>query len=419
MELSKEIKDFLLKDATERFLRYVQFWTTSDEKSVSNPSTKNQLELGKLLIKELKELNLEKVVQDEFGYVYAIVMPSKGLEKGESIGLIAHLDTSPAVNGKNIKPIVHRNYDGCEIVFAHNKDISLRVEDSPPLKDYLGLDIITAQGDTLLGADDKAGVAEIMAACAAWKKYPQLKHGPIVVCFFPDEEIGRGTDKITLEKLPKYCYTFDGSEIGQLEMECFDAWKCVLKFKGLNVHPGYAKNLMINAIRCATRFLTELPEAETPENTEERQGFYHLTEIRGTEEEAVVELIIRDFDENNNHRRMDYLKDLKTSYEKRYPGLRIEQDFAHQYENMLRFLEKEVKVVNFARKAIESANIKVKHHSIRGGTDGARLSAKGIPTPNLFAGGLLFHSKKEYIPTLALQKAAEVIIHLTELWSKE
>ncbi len=419
MELSKDIKDFLLKDATERFLRYVQVWTTSDEKSPANPSTPNQLEFGKLLVKELKRLNLEKVVQDKFGYIYATILPTKGFENVETIGLIAHLDTSPAVNGKNVKPIVHKNYDGHEIAFANNKDIYLRVEDSPPLKEYIGLDIITAQGDTLLGADDKAGVAEIMAACAAWNKYPQLKHGPIFVCFFPDEEIGRGTDKISLEKLPKYCYTFDGSEIGQLEIECFDAWKCVLKFKGLNVHPGYAKKLMINAIRCATRFLAEFPEEEIPENTEEREGFYHLTELRGTEEEAIAELIIRDFEEKNNNRRIDYLKGLKIAYEKRYSGLKIEQEFTHQYENMLRFLVKEEKVVNLAKNAIESANIKVKPHSIRGGTDGARLSAKGIPTPNIFAGGLLFHSKKEHIPTLALEKAAEVIIHLGELWIKE
>lgn len=419
MSISKDIKDFLLEDAVERFLRYVQIWTTSDIKSASYPSTKNQLELGKLLSSELKSLGLENIVHDKYGYVYANLLPSDGFENVKPIGFIAHLDTSQAVDGKDVKPVIHKNYDGSAIKFAQNKEITLSIADSPQLEEYIGLDIITSQGDTLLGADNKAGIAEIMAACAGWKKFPELKHGPITICFTPDEEIGRGTRKIKKKLLPKICYTLDGSEMGQLELECFDAWGASIKFTGLNVHPGYAKNLMINAIHIASRFLSELPEAEAPEHTEEREGFYHLMNLEGNEEKATATLILRDFELKNNQNRMSYLENLKQLYELRYPGLKIELNFLHQYQNMLTFLEKEKKAINLAKKAIELAGLEIKIHSIRGGTDGTKLSEKGIPTPNIFAGGMLFHSRKEYIPTLALQKAAEVIIYLAEQWTED
>ena len=415
--LSEEIKEFLLKEAMDRFFRYVQIWTTSDEDSPSNPSSKNQFDLGNVLIAELKELNLESIIHDEYGYVYANLPASNGLEKVRTIGLIAHMDTSPAVSGKNVKPVVHKNYDGGEIKFVSNKEIKLTVEDSPMLKEYIGLDIITSEGDTLLGADDKAGIAEIMAAFAAWKKFPELKHGPIIVCFTPDEEIGKGTLKIDKKRLPKFCYTMDGSEMGGLEFECFDAWKAIIIFTGLSVHPGYAKNLMVNAIHIACRFLSEIPEHESPEHTEEREGFYHLGDLRGTIEEAKIRLRIRDYDEKNNKRRMEFLQKLKDIYEFRYPGLIIELKFEHEYSNMLRFIEKEMKVVDLAKEAIKMAGFDVKIEAIRGGTDGSKLSEMGIPTPNIFSGGLLFHSRKEHIPTLALQKGAEVIIHLGQLWA--
>ena len=400
----------------DRFFRYVQIWTTSDEDSQSNPSSKNQFDLGNVLVAELKELNLENIIHDEYGYVYANLPASNGLEKVKTIGLIAHVDTSPAVSGKNVKPVVHKNYDGGAIKFVSNKEIKLTVEDSPLLKEYIGLDIITSEGDTLLGADDKAGIAEIMAACAAWKSFPELKHGPIIVCFTPDEEIGKGTLKIDKKRLPEFCYTMDGSEMGQLEFECFDGWKAFITFSGLSVHPGYAKNLMVNAIHIACRFLSEIPEHESPEHTEEREGFYHMGDLRGTEEEAKTKLIIRDHNKKNNKRRMEFLQKLKDIYEFRYPGLKIELKFEHQYSNMLKFIEKEIKVVDLAKKAIEMASLDVKIEAIRGGTDGSKLSEMGIPTPNIFSGGVLFHSRKEYIPTLALQKAAEVIIYLGQLW---
>jgi len=419
MILSEEIQNFLLDNAVERFLRYVKNWTTSDENTETIPSTQGQIEFGKLLKEELKNLNLENIIQDEFGYIYGNLPPSQGFENVKKIGFIAHLDTSPAVSGKDVKPVIHKNYNGTVIKFSQDNDLELNINDSPQLEKYIGLDIITSQGDTLLGADDKAGIAEIMAACAAWDKFPELKHGPIVVCFFPDEELGRGTKKVNIEKLPKICYTLDGSEMGELEIECFDAWKALIKFKGLSVHPGYAKNLMINAVQIACRFLSEIPEAESPEHTEQREGYYHLSNLKGKEEEATATLIIRDFELKNNKRRMDYITSLKNVYEIRYPGLKIELNYEHQYENMYNYLKEEQKIIDLAEKAMELAGIEVNIHPIRGGTDGSHLSALGIPTPNIFTGGLLFHSKKEYIPTLALQKAAEVVIYLAELITKK
>ncbi|MFW9989539.1 MAG: peptidase T [Candidatus Odinarchaeota archaeon] len=418
MNISKEIQKFLLNDVIERFLRYVKVWTTSDETSISVPSTKNQFELGKILVDELKEIGLNNVIQDEFGYVYANLPPSKGYENSKEIGLIAHLDTSPAVIGKNVKPVIHKNYDGEPILFAKDNKLSLTLLDSPNLEGYKGLDIITSQGDTLLGADDKAGIAEIMAACAAWHKFDELKHGSIYICFSPDEEIGLGIQKVNIKKLPEICYTVDGGEIGELEYECFDAWSALIKFKGLNVHPGYAKNKMINAIQIASRYFSELPEAEAPENTEEREGYYHLTKMEGNTEEATARMLIRDFEIENNQRRINYLKSLKQSYELRYPGLKIDLDFKHQYLNMLNYIEKNTKVIELAKRSIEKAGLEVKIHSIRGGTDGAQLSARGIITPNIFTGGELFHSRKEFIPTIALQKAAEVLIYVAQFWAE-
>jgi tripeptide aminopeptidase len=419
MELSKEIQEFLLNEALERFLRYVKVWTTSDETIETVPSTKIQFNLGKILVEELEELNLKDIVHDEFGFVYAFLPASNGFEKVKPIGLLAHLDTSSAVGGKDVKPVIHENYDGKEIKYSQNKDLILTLEDSPILEEYKGLDIITSEGDTLLGADNKAGVAEIMAACAAWNTFKELKHGPIVICFTTDEETGLGIDKVDLKKLPKVCYTIDGGEMGELEYECFDAWLAQIKFIGLSVHPGHAKYKMINAIQIATRFFSELPEAESPEHTEEREGFFHLTKLQGKAEEATSRMLIRDFIEENNKRRMEYLNNLKKAYEIRYPGLKIEIDYRHQYQNMYTYLEKKPVVVDLAKQAIEKTGLNVIVHPIRGGTDGARLSAKGIPTPNIFSGGLLFHSRKEYIPTLALQKATEVLIYLAELWTQQ
>ncbi len=419
MEITKDIQEFLLENALTRFLRYVKVWTTSDETGESVPTTKNQLDLGKMLVEELNELGLEDITQDDFGFVYAYLAPSNGYEKVQPIGLLAHVDTSPSVNGKDVKPVIHTNYDGKEIKYKSDKELTLSIDDSSNLEEYIGFDIITSEGDTLLGADDKAGIAEIMAACSAWKKFSQFKHGPIFICFTPDEETGLGIDNVDKEKIPEICYTVDGGEIGELEFECFDAWRADIQFKGLSVHPGYAKNRMINAIQIASRFFSELPESEAPESTEEREGYFHLTKLKGTAEGASARMIIRDFDVKNNQRRMDYLKSLKQAYEIRYSGLKIDINFTHQYQNMHKYIEKNPLVVDLAKQSIEKTGLEVKINPIRGGTDGARLSANGIITPNIFTGGQLFHSRKEFIPTLALQKAAEVLLYLAYLWTQQ
>ncbi|MFW9879161.1 MAG: peptidase T [Candidatus Thorarchaeota archaeon] len=419
MGLTKEIQEFLLDNVVERFLRYVKVWTTSDENVETVPTTRNQFDLGKLLVEELKDLDLKDVFHDEYGFVYAFLPPSEGFEKKTHIGLLAHLDTYYGVNGKDVKPVIHRKYDGNIIKFVKDKGLKLHFDDSPLLKKYIGLDIITSEGDTLLGSDDKAGIAEIMTVCETWRKFPQLKHGPISLCFTPDEETGLGITKVNEKRLPKICYTVDGGQMGELEYECFDAWKAMFKFKGLNVHPGYAKNKMINAIEIASRFFSELPEAQSPQHTEKREGYYHLTKLQGNPEEATAKVIIRDFDEKNNHTRMEYIKKLKDAYEIKYLGLEIQIEFLHQYQNMIKFLEKKQIIIDLAKQAIENSGLEIIMHPIRGGTDGSRLSVKGILTPNLFTGGLMFHSRKEHIPTLALQKAAEVLIYLAELWTHQ
>ncbi|MHA1191035.1 MAG: peptidase T [Promethearchaeota archaeon] len=419
MNLSVEVQELILNEVIELFLRYVKVWTTSDSNSSTHPSSLNQLDLGKMLVEELKELDLENIVHDEFGYVYADLPSSKGLENAPPIGLIAHLDTSDAVSGKDVKPIIHKNYSGGPIELPNVENLKITLEDAPELEEYIGLDIITSSGDTLLGADDKAGIAEIMTACKIWQNYPEFKHGPITICFTPDEEIGMGTEKINKSRLPEACYTLDGGKMGELEYECFDAWKATFKFIGLSVHPGHAKNKMTNAIHIASRFFSNIPESESPEHTEEREGFFHLSDLKGDEEGATAKLLIRDHDSEKNKRRIDYIKSLKDTFEVRYPGLKIELDFLHQYKNMLFYLEKDKHVIEIAKKAIEDSGLVVESPAIRGGTDGARLSEMGIPTPNLFGGGSLFHSRKEFIPTLGMQKATEVILNLAHLWSLE
>ncbi|MBK5112221.1 MAG: peptidase T [Candidatus Heimdallarchaeota archaeon] len=416
MEITKEIQAFLLEEGKNRFLKYVKIDTTSDEGTGTFPSTEKQFDLGKILVNELKELGFENVTLDEFCFVYGDLPASKGYDKAQPIGLLAHMDTSPAESGANIEPIIHEKYDGKPIIYTKNPDITLTMQDSPLLEKFKGMDIITSSGDTLLGADDKAGIAGIMAAAAAWYKYPELKHGPLTVCFTPDEEIGHGTTKINMDRLPKFCYTFDGGEMGELEIECFDAWSATITFNGISVHPGYAKNLMVNAIEIASRFVAQIPEAETPQHRENREGFYHLYKMEGDCVKAKTVFILRDFKKENNQKRMKYLEKLKIAFVERYPGLKINLDFKHSYENMLVYLEEHAEVIQKAAEAIKMADLELHQTLIRGGTDGARLSARGIPTPNLFAGGVLFHSLKEYIPIPALQKSAEVILYLAKNW---
>ncbi len=415
--LTDEMRSFLAGEVRERFLRYVQIHTTSDEESESTPSTECQWELLRLLESELKELGLQDVEIDENGYVYATLPATAGVN-APAFGLLAHVDTSPDQPGENVKPQRHENWDGSPIRFPDDPDLILTVEDSPELRDFLGETIITASGLTLLGADDKAGVAEIMAAMATLQKFPELKHGEIRVCFNPDEEIGRGMNRVNADKLPKFCYTMDGGYPGELEDECFDAWRADVKVKGVGVHPGYAKDKMINAATVTARLLAALPEWQTPEHTEKREGFFHVVGINGDFENASATMIIRDFETEANKRRMELLKTLATSFEARYPGLKIELKFTHQYQNMRDIIRETPEVVDLAEEAMEEAGITVIRKSIRGGTDGSRLTQMGHPTPNIFAGGLMFHSRREWVAESALAKATEVILHLAERWSR-
>lgn len=415
--ITEEMKAFFREDVVDRFLRYVKIYTTSDEDNPETPSTTRQLDLAKLLETELRELGLQDILLDSHGYVYA-TLPGQGTNECPTIGLLAHLDTSPDQPGENVKPRILKSWDGSTITYPDDPDLTLSVDVSEELRDFIGDDIITASGLTLLGADDKAGVAEIMAAMAVFRKFPELPHGEIRICFTPDEEIGRGTVEIDQERLPKFCYTLDGGYPGELEGENFDAWRADINFKGVGVHPGYAKDKMVNAIAIASRFVAALPEWETPEHTEKREGFYHLVSLEGDFEQASATFIIRDFEHELNEKRMKTMSALKDYFEHKFPGLIIELSFTHQYENMRDIIREYPEIMDLAQNAMEDAGVKVIRKSIRGGTDGARLTQLGHPTPNLFAGGLLFHSRKEWVAVSSMCKAVETVIFLAKRWSE-
>ncbi|MFH0883358.1 MAG: peptidase T [bacterium] len=415
--ISEEIRKFILNDVRERFLRYVQVYTASDETNETTPSTACQWDLLNMLKDELVDLGLADVEISEHGYVYA-TLPSMDGSKAAAFALLAHVDTSPDQLGENVKPQRHEKWNGKPITFPDSPDMKLTVEDSPELEFFKGDTIITASGKTLLGADDKAGVAEIMAAMAAFQKFPELPHGEIRVCFTPDEEIGRGTIKIDTKKLPKFCYTLDGGFPGELEDENFDAWRVDLKFKGVGVHPGYAKDKMINAAVAASRYVAHLPEWKTPEHTEKREGFIHVVSVKGDFENASVSTIVRDFEEANNKATIEYMETLAKTCEKRCPGLVIETKVTHQYENMQEIVRQSPEIVELADKAMRDAGVEPIRKSIRGGTDGARLTKLGHPTPNIFAGGLMFHSRREWIAESALVKAVETVLHLAKHWEE-
>lgn len=414
--LDEEMKAFLLSEAKARFLRYVQIDTQSDPESKKHPSSDGQWNLAKVLKQELEAVGLTDVVLDQHCYVYATRPGSAGV-RAPAITLCAHLDTSPSVSGADVSPVIHENYGGDVIRFPLDEKLTLSPDDCPELSKFIGGNIITASGNTLLGADDKAGIAEIMAALAAFHKFDHLPHPELRIVFTPDEEIGEGADHIDMQRLGTYGYTIDGSQMGELEEECFDAFEVKLMLEGINVHPGYAKNRMVNAGAIAARLAAALPEFESPEHTAKREGFFHLTEIKGNESNAVIKIILRDFEQAKNLKRIELLKQLVRAFELRYPGLKIQMNLKDQYNNMQEVLKRSPQVVQKADQAIKTAGVDVIKKPIRGGTDGARLSFMGMPTPNIFAGGLMFHSKKEWIPEIALQKGAEVIVHLCGLWT--
>lgn len=401
----------------ERFLGYVKYNTRSDAATGMTPSTPGQMEFAEALCEEMKEMGLEGVEVDENGYVMGFV-PSNADREVPAVGFIAHLDTSPDVSGKNVRPRIIENYGGNDIVLDKEKNIILSPDDSPELLNYTGQSIITAGGNSLLGADDKAGIAEILTAAEYLLQHPEVKHGKICICFTPDEEIGEGPDHLDLKKFgAKFAYTLDGGEVGELQYENFNAAYARLTFKGKNYHPGYAKNKMLNSISIANDFLSSLPKKEIPENTSGYEGFFHVSSIRGEVEETVVEILIRDFDKERFEWRKNTIENGVRDFSKKY-GLNIELELKDQYYNMREKVEPAHFIIDIARQAIQDVGVKPIVQPIRGGTNGARLSFMGLPTPNLFTGAHNLHGRYEYIPIHSMEKAVEVIVRIAELCTK-
>jgi tripeptide aminopeptidase len=405
--------------ASERFMRYVQVDTQSDPLAITHPTTEKQKDLGKLLVSELKQMGVADAHIDEFGYVYATI-PSNSLKKVPVICFCAHVDTAPDASGTGVKPLLHKNYQGSDIVLPDDNTQVIRKKDFPYLEKLTGHDLVTASGLTLLGSDDKAGVAEIMDAAHFFINNPDVKHGDIKILFTPDEEVGRGTDKVDLKKLgADFGYTLDGGEAGSLEDETFSADGVQLVIYGVITHPGYAKNKMMNAMKIAADVLASLPRAElSPETTEGRQGFIHPVRIDGIAEKATIDFIIRDFETEGLKKKEDFLLEMVEMVMENYPGARFEFKVNEQYRNMKEVLDVHPQVVDFARQAIARSGLTLKMESIRGGTDGSRLSFMGLPCPNLFAGEQAIHSKLEFISVQDMNKAVETIAHLACIWEE-
>ncbi len=401
----------------DRFLKYVKYDTQSNEDSTTFPSDPKQLELSKALVVELKEIGLKDAEMDEYGYVMA-TLPSNTSKNVPTIGFIAHVDTSPAVTGTNVNPVIHKNYQGGDIVLPKDPTKIIDAAGNHELKEMIGLDIITTDGTTLLGADDKAGIAEIMDAMNYLIQHPEIKHGTIRVCFTPDEEVGRGTEKFDVKKYgAKYAYTIDGSTRGEVETETFSADAVVIKFNGKNVHPGYAKNKMINAVKIASRFLEMLPpNSLSPETTDKREGYVHPTSIKSDETLATIKFIIRDFDASKLKEYENFLKELAEKTVLHFPGSTMEFEVIEQYRNMKYILDQHPMVEANAVEALNRLGMKPINSAIRGGTDGARLSYIGLPTPNLFAGGHNFHGFLEYITVQDMEAAVKMIVTLANVW---
>lgn len=411
------LEEHLLGDVRDRFLRYAVIDTRSDPDSGTRPSSSGQWDLAGLLAGELVSLGLTGVEVDGECHVYAI-LPASSDGETSALTLCAHMDTSPAEPGRGVKPVLHECYDGTPILFADDNMLALTRELSPELDRCLGHTIITASGRTLLGADDKAGIAEIMAALSALNRFDDLPHPELRIVFTSDEEIGQGTHGIDMQRLAPVGYTVDGREMGVIEEECFTAHEARVFFRGRNVHPGYAKNRMINAGAVAARFAASFPEYEAPEHTEAREGFFHLTNIEGCENEARLTCILRDFEEEQNLNRIALLRELARVFRLRHPGIGIRVDVREQYRNMKEVLSRYPEVVALAERAVEEAGLIAVRKPIRGGTDGARLSFMGMPCPNIFSGAIMPHSRTEWVSETVMQKAAETIVRLCGLWSQ-
>jgi len=410
--LSEKINNYAFS-SKERFLRYVQIDTQSDPNASCFPSTEKQKNLGLLLVEELKELGIENAHMDNFGYVYAC-LPSNQNRNIPGIFFCSHMDTSPDCSGKDVKPIIHTNYQGQDIVLPDDPNIKIKLTEHPDLADQIGNDIITASGKTLLGADNKAGVAEIMDAVAFWQQHPEVPHGDITIVFTPDEEVGRGTEHIDLSKIKAtFGYTLDGEKRGDLENETFSADGAVLKIHGVSQHPGFAKNRMESAIKIASEIVTRLPKNHlSPESTEALEGFIHPVEIFGTVEEATIEFILRDFDKNQLVKQGEIIKQITKEVLQNYPKSSFTYEQKEQYRNMNEILKDRPAITHLALDAMKLAGLNPELKSIRGGTDGSRLTFMGLPCPNIFAGEHAFHSKQEWVSVQDMQKATEVVLQI-------
>ncbi len=402
----------------ERFLKYVSFDTQSSEESETTPSTPKQLVLAKYLKEELEALGLQEVLLDENGYLYA-TLPANTDKKVPTIGFIAHMDTSPDMSGENVRPRIVKQYDGGDIVLCEADKIILSPKQFPELLDHVGEDLIVTDGHTLLGADDKAGIAEIVSAIVYLMEHPEIKHGKIRLGFTPDEEIGRGADKFDVKLFGcDWAYTMDGGELGELEFENFNAAAAKLTFKGRNVHPGYSKNKMINSMLVANEFINLLPANETPAHTEGYEGFYHLVGMQGDVELSTLSYIIRDHDRAKFEARKAEMEKQTAVINARYGEGTATLELRDQYYNMREKIEPVMHIIDLAFKAMEEVGVKPAVKAIRGGTDGARLSFEGLPCPNIFAGGLNFHGRYEFLPIPSLEKACRVVSKIAELAAK-
>jgi tripeptide aminopeptidase len=405
---------------SERFLRYVQIDTQSDPDSTTFPSTEKQKDLSKVLVKELHEMGIVDAHLDEFGYVYA-TLPSNSTKEVPAICFCSHVDTSPDCSGKNVKPVVHYNYHGQDIILPADATQVLSPSAHPELLNQLGNDIITADGTTLLGADNKAGVAEIMDAIFQLTQHPEIKHGTIKILFTPDEEIGRGVNHVNIQKLgATYGYTIDGETAGHIEDETFSADGVVLTIDGISTHPGFAKDKMQSAIKIASNIISALPKENlSPESTENKQGFIHPVSINGLIEKTVINFIIRDFDTDLLKQHEAILEEIVKKEIAKFPGAAYKMEVKEQYRNMKEILQHHPQVTAYAVEAVKRSGLKPVQSSIRGGTDGSRLSFMGLPCPNIFAGEHAFHSKLEWVSVQDMHKAVDTIVHLANIWEEK
>ena len=405
---------------SERFMRYVSIDTQSDPASDSIPSTEKQKDLGRLLVNELSQIGVIDAHLDRYGYVYAIIPANTEKENVPVICFCSHMDTSPDCSGKDVKPIIHKNYTGADIVLPDDPLQVIRMADHTDLKNQIGNDIITASGTTLLGADNKAGIAEIMDACYQLTNHPEIKHGTIKILFTPDEEIGRGVDKVDIKKLGAFAgYTIDGESAGNMENETFSADSSKLTIHGISTHPGFAKGKMESAIKIAGQIIAKLPLDLSPEGTELKQGFVHPVHISGHVEQATIDFIIRDFEEEKLQQHANAIREITVDVLKNFPSSTYDLQVKPQYRNMKNMLDEHPQIVEYGMEAIRRSGMDAKLCSIRGGTDGSRLSFMGLPCPNIFAGEHAFHGKQEWVSVQDMEKAVNTILHLSMIWEEQ